>query len=98
MAYSYRFKNSAVDDLNKLIKHNPSLAVELIVEHIPAIVQDPKAVGEKKKGELSELRACAFAFRGSAYRIVYRVDEQDLRVIIVAIGVHDVAYRQARDR
>ncbi len=98
MAYDLDFISSAVDDLGKLIKHNPSLAVQLIVEHIPLIVRDPKGIGERKKGDLSHVRAYGFTFRGVAYRIVYEVDDTRQNVCIIAIGVHDTAYRRAKDR
>ncbi|MBI2955102.1 MAG: type II toxin-antitoxin system RelE/ParE family toxin [Chloroflexi bacterium] len=98
MAYDSDFARSAVDDLDKLIKHNRALATQLVTEHIPAITRDPKAVGEKKKGDLSHVRAYAFTFRGVAYRIVYEVDDDHQRVTVIAFGVHDVAYRRARNR
>lgn len=98
MAYDLVFTRSAADDLRKLIKHNPTLAVQLIVENIPAIARDPKAVGEKKSGDLAGVRGYGFTFHGVAYRIVYDVDDDAHCVTFVAFGVHDVAYRRARDR
>jgi mRNA-degrading endonuclease RelE of RelBE toxin-antitoxin system len=98
VAYDLDFSTSAAGDLEKLVKHNPALAVQLIVEHCPAIARDPQAAGEKKQGDLAGLRAYGFTFRGVAYRIVYEVDESRQRAIILAIGVHDVAYRRARNR
>ncbi|MBI4321275.1 MAG: type II toxin-antitoxin system RelE/ParE family toxin [Chloroflexi bacterium] len=98
MAYQYEFANSAEGDLDKLIKHNPALAVQLITEHIPRIVRDPKAAGEKKTGELSHLRAYGFSFRRVACRIVYDVDDERKCVTLIAIGIHDVAYDRARKR
>ncbi len=53
---------------------------------------------EKKQGELSHLRAYGFTFRGVAYRVAYELDEARQLVTIVAIGVHDVAYRRAQGR
>ncbi len=98
MAYDVEFASSAVADLEKLIRYNPALAVRLIAEHIPAIVHDPKAVGETKRGDLAGLGAYGFSFRGVAYRVVYRVDDEPSRVVVLAIGIHDEAYRRARDR
>ncbi len=98
MPHDLEFATSAVSDLEKLIRHNPALAVRIISEHIPALAHDPKAVGETKRGDLAGLRAYAFTFRGVAYRMVYRVDDESSRVTVLAIGVHDEAYRRARDR
>lgn len=98
MAYELAFVSSAIDDLEKLIKHNPQLAVRLITEHIPAIARDPKAVGENTQGDLAGVRAYGFSFRGVAYRIVYEVVDEDRIVTVIAFGIHDTAYRRARDR
>jgi mRNA-degrading endonuclease RelE of RelBE toxin-antitoxin system len=98
VAYSFEFTKSAGDDLDKLIKHNTALAVRLITEHVPAIVRDPKAAGEKKQGDLAHVRAYGFTFRGVAYRVVYSVDDARQAVTFVAFGVHDVAYRRAQRR
>ena len=98
MAHDLEFRRSAVDDLQKLVKHNPTLAVAIITDHVPALLRDPLVVGEKKKGDLAHLRAYGFHFHGVAYRIVYEVDELHHRVTVVALGVHDVAYRRAQHR
>ena len=98
MGYDFEFTSSAVEDLNGIIKHNPSLAVQLITDHIPTIVRDPKAAGEKKKGELSHLRAHGFTFRGVAYRLVYQIDDAAQVVTFIALGIHDEAYRRAWGR
>jgi mRNA-degrading endonuclease RelE of RelBE toxin-antitoxin system len=98
VAHDLAFVPSAVDDLGKLVKHNPQLAVEIATGHLPRIARDPKAVGEKKQGDLAAVRAYGFTFRGVAYRIVYEVEDEPRRVTIVAFGIHDAAYRRARDR
>jgi mRNA-degrading endonuclease RelE of RelBE toxin-antitoxin system len=92
------FLRSAVDDLAKLIKHKPQLAVQIISEHVPTIARDPKAVSEKKQGDLARVRAYGFTFRGVAYRIVFEIEDEAQSVTFIAFGVHDAAYRRARDR
>ena len=78
-----------------MIEHNPQLAVQIISEHLPTIARDPKAVGEKKQGDLAQVRAYGFSFRGVAYRIVYEVEDEAQSVTFIAFGVHDAAYRRA---
>jgi mRNA-degrading endonuclease RelE of RelBE toxin-antitoxin system len=98
LAYDLFFLTSSQGDLAKLIRHNPALAVALIVEHLPAIVRDPNSAGEKKKGDLSHVRAYGFSFRGVVYRVVFAVDDSQHSVTIIAIGLHDDAYRRSRGR
>ncbi len=98
MAYDYEFVTSAEGDLDKLIKHNPALATQLITEHLPSILRNPKAVGEKKMGNLSHVRAYGFSFRRVTYRIVYQVDDERKCVTFIALGIHDVAYERAKKR
>jgi mRNA-degrading endonuclease RelE of RelBE toxin-antitoxin system len=98
VAYDVQFTASAADDLGKLIKHNAPLAVQIITQHVPAIARDPKAVGEKKQGDLAGVRGYGFSFHGVAYRVVYEVGDDPPRVTFVAFGVHDTAYRRARNR
>jgi mRNA-degrading endonuclease RelE of RelBE toxin-antitoxin system len=98
MAYDLEFVASAIGDIEQLVKHNPALAVQLMTEHFPLIARDPKAVGEKKRGDLAYVRAYGFTIRGVTYRIVYSVDDDAQCVSIVAFGAHDTAYRRARDR
>jgi len=45
---------------------------------------------------LKNIRSWDFRFRDVTYRILYEMEE--LTVRIFAIGVHDVAYRKAKQR
>lgn len=96
MAHRYEFLEAAAKDLFKLTRHNQPLLHELVACHIPIILGDPHKVGEPKKGDLAQVLAYNFKFRGVAYRFLYLVEGEVVR--FVAIGPHDVAYRRARRR
>ncbi len=96
MAYRYEFSAAAARDLEQLCRHNTALLLEIVTEHLPRILADPLAAGEKKTGNLAHIRAYGFTTRRTAYRLAYTV-EGDV-VIIVAIGTHDDAYARAARR
>ena len=96
MAYRYEFIEAAAKDLFKLTRHNQPLLHAIATEHIPAILRDPFAAGEPKKGDLEHVRAYDLTVKGVAYRLIYQV-EGDV-VVFIAIGPHDAAYDRARRR
>jgi mRNA-degrading endonuclease RelE of RelBE toxin-antitoxin system len=96
MAFRYEFIEAAARDLFKLTRHNQPLLHTLATEHIPAILKDPVAIGDRKTGDLANVWAYAFRVKGVAYRLVYEVEEDV--VVFIAIGTHDVAYQRARRR
>jgi mRNA-degrading endonuclease RelE of RelBE toxin-antitoxin system len=96
MAYRYEFLEAAAKDLFKLTRHNQPLLHAIATEHIPAILRDPLAAGEPKKGNLAHVRAYDLTAKGVAYRLIYQV-EHDV-ILVIAIGPHDVAYKSAKRR
>ena len=93
--YSLKFKSAAARDLYKLTKKNRELGKLIIDDQIPALLENPLR-GHLKHGDLKNIRAWDFRFRDVTYRIVYEL--QELTVRIFAIGIHDVAYRKAKQR
>ena len=96
MAYRYEFLEAAAQDLYKLTRRNQPLLHEIVAIHIPAILKDPYAAGEPKKGDLAHVRAYGLKLKGVAYRLVYEVRADVVRFI--AIGPHDTAYERAKRR
>src|SRR5215213_6741551 len=74
MAYRYEFGPSCARDLATLTRRNQPLLLALVTEHIPAILADPLAAGEKKKGNLAHARAYPFKANNVAYRLAYQVE------------------------
>jgi mRNA-degrading endonuclease RelE of RelBE toxin-antitoxin system len=70
----------------------PTLA-ELVV----ALKTDPKRF-PKKHGRLSSARAAPLTFRGTEWRAVFTLDEEDRTVTVWALGPHDRAYEEAARR
>lgn len=96
MAYRYEFLEAAARDLFKLTRHNQPLLHAIVTRHIPAILRDPHAAGEPKKGDLAHVRAYDLTVKGVAYRLIYQVEGE--AVAFIAIGPHDAAYQSARRR
>lgn len=96
MAYRYEFHEAAGKDLFKLTQRDHALLHAITVIHIPAILKDPYAAGEPKKGKLAHLRAYNLKVKNVAYRLVYAI-EGDV-VEFIAIGPHDEAYARAERR
>lgn len=95
MEYSLKFKAAAARDLYKLTKKNRELGRLIVNEQLPALLQNPLR-GRPKQGDLKNIRSWDFSFRDVTYRILY--DLEGTTVKIIAIGVHDVAYRKAKLR
>jgi mRNA-degrading endonuclease RelE of RelBE toxin-antitoxin system len=93
MAHRFEFSAAAARDLEHLCRHNTALLLAIVTDHIPAILADPLAVGQKKQGDLAHVRAYGVTVRRVACRLVYTV-EGDL-VTFIAIGPHDEAYARA---
>ncbi|MDO9585763.1 MAG: type II toxin-antitoxin system RelE/ParE family toxin [Syntrophales bacterium] len=95
MEYSLKFKAAAARDLYKLAKKNRELGRLIVNEQIPALLKNPLR-GRLKQGDLKNIRSWDFSLRDVTYRILY--DLEGPMVKIIAIGVHDVAYRKAKLR
>jgi mRNA-degrading endonuclease RelE of RelBE toxin-antitoxin system len=96
VAFRYEFLEAAAKDLFKLTRHDQPLLHAIATVHIPAILRDPFAAGEAKKGDLAHVRAYNLRVKGVAYRLVYSIEGEI--VVFVAIGAHDEAYARARRR
>lgn len=56
----------------------------LIVERVGALARTPEQQGKPLTGELSGFRSLRAV--GQRYRVVYRVDRQEVTVLVVAVG------------
>lgn len=59
---------------------------------VEAVAQDPD-IGEKKKGDLSELWVCKFRCLGQLYLLGYTRDEGIRLVYLESVGPHENFYR-----
>jgi len=77
MAYEIRFEKSAIKQLAKL----PTDASQKIMEAIEGLADNPRLSGCKKlKGR------DAYRIRIGDYRVIYEIYDNQLLVIIIAIG------------
>ncbi|MBI5179419.1 MAG: type II toxin-antitoxin system RelE/ParE family toxin [Nitrospinae bacterium] len=56
-----------------------------IIERLDRLAENPASSGKPLSGEFAGYRSERAA--GQRYRIIYRVDEQSLTVIVVALGI-----------
>ncbi len=77
---------SAARDLERL----PEKAAAAIVETFQAIAGNPRAVGKPLRFELEGLSSA----RRGPYRIIYRIDEKEGVVVVVAVGHRADVYRR----
>jgi mRNA-degrading endonuclease RelE of RelBE toxin-antitoxin system len=66
-------------------------------ELVDALEANPKQF-PKKKGKLKSARAANLTFQNVAYRAVFILDENEHRVLVVALDEHDKAYDHAERR
>jgi mRNA-degrading endonuclease RelE of RelBE toxin-antitoxin system len=95
MPFQLKLKQAAAKDLYKLVKKNKILGRVIINHLLPELAGNPFQ-GKMKPGDLSRFRSWDFNFKGPAYRILYEIEGEVVRIF--AIGIHDVSYRKAKSR
>jgi mRNA interferase RelE/StbE len=82
--YSVFLKPSAEKALSKLSKKNQ----RLIGERISALANDPRPAGNE------QLAPDTYRIRSGDFRIIYRVEDAILKVLVVTIGDRKEVYRR----
>jgi len=95
--YRYVFTEPAGKDLYAF-RRNARLLIRLLHEVIPAVLADPRKAGEPKRGDLAAVFASGFHDQGTAYRLIYTIDDNRRLVTFIAFGPHDTAYAHAKRR
>jgi mRNA interferase RelE/StbE len=67
------------------IKTLDSKSQKQVIEKIELLKNNPMKVGKQLKGNLKEYRSIRSV--GQRYRIIYQINEEDVIVIIVAVGI-----------
>jgi len=94
MAYEIRASSAVRKDLKRLGK---ALQEAIRREHFPKIKEDPFQ-GYALHGELRGLRSYHFNYRGTAYRIVYEILEEEKIVLVLMIAKREGFYQALRRR
>jgi mRNA-degrading endonuclease RelE of RelBE toxin-antitoxin system len=76
----------------KKLHDNVAADVDVAVDDIAA---NP-SLGERKKGDLAELRVHKFHSHGQLYLLGYTVDEQVRLICLEAVGPHENFYRDIK--
>ncbi|HOE07719.1 MAG TPA: type II toxin-antitoxin system mRNA interferase toxin, RelE/StbE family [Treponemataceae bacterium] len=79
--YSLKLTNIAAEFIKKLDKKSQSQ----IIEKIELLKENPLEIGKQLKGNLKDYRSIRSV--GQRYRIIYKVCETEVIVVIAAIGI-----------
>ena len=78
----------------KKLHDNVTIDVDAAVE----TVSRTPSIGERKKGDLAELRVYKFRSQGQLYLLGYTLDDQVRLVYLEAIGPHENFYRDIKSK
>jgi len=84
MMYRLVYTNRAAKQIKKLdqpIRKEVKIRLEIIA-------RDPH-IGRKKKGKLHDIWGYGFNWKGVAYRIAYKIYQDELIILILAAGSHE---------
>jgi mRNA interferase RelE/StbE len=79
--YSLKLTNIAAEFIKKLDKKSQSQ----IIDKIELLKENPLEIGKQLKGNLKDYRSIRSV--GQRYRIIYKVCETEVIVVIAAIGI-----------
>lgn len=97
MTFRYALAPAAAQDVKKLLrKHEHRVVLDLIAAALPAVLLDPRGVGDSKAGPLRGCYGYVLSASGAGYRLVYTIEGD--AVIVLAVGPHDEAYEDATAR
>ncbi|MHB8886208.1 MAG: type II toxin-antitoxin system RelE family toxin [Methylovirgula sp.] len=88
-AWRIEFDAAALDDLRKLGTTTRVRILRFLQEHI-APAEDPRRLGKALSGD----KAGFWRYRVGDYRIIARIEDQRLVVLIIAIGHRSEIYRK----
>lgn len=88
MAYSVELSKSADRELGKLDPQHRQRILEFLHEKV-AKREDPRSVGEPLHGELGEF----WRYRVGDYRIITRIEDDRLLVLVLRVGHRKDIYR-----
>jgi mRNA interferase RelE/StbE len=89
MRYRVEITASALEALRGITDRRTRSA---IVRRIELLVTEPAAQGKALRGELSGLMRIRAA--GQRYRVVFRVNEKEERIVVLLVGIRREASRQ----
>ena len=89
MAWKVEIDRAAVRDLGKLDPQTARRILAFLQDRV-ATLDDPRSIGEALKGsKLGEF----WKYRVGDYRVISRIEDDALRVLVVRVGRRDKVYR-----
>ena len=89
MAWKVELDRAAVRDLGKLDQQAARRILAFLHGRV-AMLDDPRSIGEALKGsKLGEF----WKYRIGDYRVIARIEDDALRVLVVRVGSRDKVYR-----
>lgn len=89
MSYKVAWHEDALEDLRKLDKAGAMDIVGKVEDHLS---EDPLALGKPLKGIFRGL----FRYRCGDYRVIYSIDRQEERLVVLTVGHRKDVYRRPR--
>ena len=88
MTWDVSFTDAAMESLQSISDRRIQ---RLIVNRAQQLSEDPHALGTPLRDELRGLHSTRAV--GQRYRIVFRIDEEQHRVVVVAVGIRREGHR-----
>ena len=89
MAWKVELDPAAVRELSKLDQQTARRILAFLHGRV-ATLDDPRSIGEALKGsKLGEF----WKYRAGDYRVIARIEDDALRVLVVRVGSRDKVYR-----
>ena len=89
MAWKIELDRAAVRELGKLDQQAARRILAFLHDRV-ATLDDPRSIGEALKGsKLGEF----WKYRAGDYRVIARIEDDALRVLVVRVGSRDKVYR-----
>ncbi len=89
MSYKVAWHEDALEDLRSLDK---SRAREIVGKADDYLSEDPLVLGKPLKGIFRGL----FRYRCGDYRVIYSIDRQEERLVVLTVGHRKDVYRRTR--
>ena len=87
MSYKVAWHEDALEDLRKFDKARAMDIVGKVEDHLS---EDPLALGKPLKGIFRGL----FRYRCGDYRVIYSIDRQEERLVVLTVGYRKDVYRR----
>lgn len=87
MTYELEFEEKALRKFDKL---NPQIA-EQFINKLEAILENPKIAKNKLRGSNDLYKV---KLRSAGYRLVYKVVDERIVIIVIDVGRRDTIYKQ----